>query len=145
MLITNQLVRERKKQILVKAQPVRTSNTASTQYKTSADRNNVPYVIADAGDTWLSIATKNDMMLWQVLKYNDAEKYSPLYPNSVIYIKPKRASSKNRQHYVKDNETLYDIAQLYAVKIKKLREYNNISPDTQLKSGQMIWLRKPKV
>ena len=136
----------RKRKILVKAQPVNTTSTASaTQFKTSADRNNVPYVIAGSEDTWLSIATKNDMMLWQVLKYNDAEKFSPLYPNSIIYVKPKRASSKMHQHFVKEDETLYDIAQLYAVKIKKLRKYNSLSPDAQLKNGQMIWLRKPKV
>ena len=130
------------KQIYSEGQP---TNNASAKFKISKERNNVPYVIADAGDTWLSIATKNDMMLWQVLKYNDAEKYSPIYPNSVIYIKPKRASSRKSQHFVKENETLYDIAQLYAVKIKKLRAYNNLAPDAQIQSGRMIWLRKPKV
>ncbi|NNC85453.1 MAG: LysM peptidoglycan-binding domain-containing protein, partial [Bacteroidia bacterium] len=96
------------------------------------------------GDTWLSIATRNDMMLWQVLKYNDAEKYTPVYPNSVIYIKPKRGSSKKGQHFVREDETLYDISQLYGVKLKKLRSYNKLAPDAELKEGQSILLRKPK-
>ncbi|NNC84650.1 MAG: hypothetical protein HKN75_01130, partial [Bacteroidia bacterium] len=73
-----------------KSKPVNVPNTTPSKIKISADRNNVPYVMSHAGDTWLSIATRNDMMLWQVLKYNDAEKYTPVYPNSVIYIKPKR-------------------------------------------------------
>ncbi len=105
-----------------------------------AEENNVKYVIAKKGDTWLSIAKENEMMLWQVLKYNDAAKDDNLREGTVVYLKPKRNSSKQMFHIVKAGETMRDISQLYAVKLNKLYRKNQIEPGTALQPGAKIKL-----
>jgi LysM repeat protein len=105
-----------------------------------AEQNNVKYIISKSGDTWLSIAKENEMMLWQVLKYNDSEKDDPIIAGTVVFIKPKRASSKTPFHVVQPGETLRDISQLYAVKLNHLYKTNRIEPGTQLVAGTKIFL-----
>lgn len=105
-----------------------------------ADKNNVKYVISIKGDTWMSIADKNEMMLWQVLKYNDAERDDFLPEGTVVYIKPKRANASETFHVVKDGETMRDISQLYAVKLFQLYKKNQMEPGTPLTPGMRIIL-----
>lgn len=105
-----------------------------------AEKNNVKYVIAKKGDTWMSIADKNEMMLWQVLKYNDADRDDFLPEGTIVYIKPKRVNASESFHVVKDGETMRDISQLYAVKLFQLYKKNQMEPGTPLTPGMRIIL-----
>jgi LysM repeat protein len=62
----------------------------------------------------------------------------------VLYIQPKRnkAEAGKDKHTVKQGETLYSISQYYGVKLKKLRFRNNIMSDKEVKTGDIIYLRK---
>lgn len=118
-------------------------NTATVKVNTAtyyAEKNNVKYVIAKKGDTWMSIADQNEMMLWQVLKYNDVERDDFLPEGTIVFIKPKRANATEAFHVVKDGETMRDISQLYAVKLFQLYKKNQIEPGTPLKPGMRIVL-----
>lgn len=130
---------------LEKPNPVNdTQRTTSTikikQPHYFAEKNNVKYVIAKKGDTWMSIADKNEMMLWQVLKYNDAGRDDFLPEGTIVYIKPKRANATEAFHVVKDGETMRDISQLYAVKLFQLYKKNQMEPGTPLTPGMRIIL-----
>lgn len=105
-----------------------------------AEKNNVKFVISKKGETWMSIADKNEMMLWQVLKYNDAERDDFLPEGTIVYIKPKRINATESFHVVKDGETMRDISQLYAVKLFQLYKKNQIEPGTPLTPGMRIVL-----
>lgn len=105
-----------------------------------AEENNVKYIVSKKGDTWLSIAKENEMMLWQVLKYNDVERDDLLREGTVVYIKPKRNSASKDFHVVKQGETMRDISQLYAVKLSQLYKKNQIEPGTALQPGAKIRL-----
>jgi LysM repeat protein len=103
--------------------------------------NNTPYVLSQKGDTWFSISKKKDMMLWQVLKYNDADKNDVLREGTIVYLKPKRSSSQAAIHVAKEGDTLWDIAQQYGVRLNRLYHYNNMLPGEQVKAGQQIKLK----
>ncbi len=97
--------------------------------KTTASRlveNNIPYVVAGRGDSWLSLARQQDIMLWQLLKYNDADKGSNLSEGEVVYLKPKRNRARADYHVVREGESMRSISQVYGLKLKQLYRRNHI-------------------
>lgn len=122
-----------------KTQPIAAEKPAAKEYLHS--QNDVPYILAKAGDSYFSIANENNMRLWQVLKYNDAEKTDIPQEGDIVYIMPKRTSAKEQFHIVKEGEDLHYISQLYAVKLKKLYRRNHLSSEDKLREGQKIVLR----
>ncbi|MEP7263327.1 MAG: glucosaminidase domain-containing protein [Bacteroidota bacterium] len=103
--------------------------------------NEVPYMIAEKGDTWFSISKKKEMMLWQVLKYNDADKNDVLKEGMIIYLKPKRTIAQQESHIAKDGDSLWSISQQYGVKLSKLYRCNNMMPGQSVSTGQKINLK----
>jgi LysM repeat protein len=128
-------------------EPVQKSETkikAHTQSDTKQylySSNDVPYILAKAGDSYFSIANENNIRLWQVLKYNDVEKTDIPKEGEIVYLMPKRASANQKFHVVKEGEDLHFISQLYAVKLKKLYSRNHLSADDKLQEGQKIVLK----
>ncbi len=105
------------------------------------DDRSVPFVLASEGDTYYSLAVANDMAIWQVLKYNDADKYDIPGPGERIYLKPKKARAAEKVHIAEAGETMRGISQRYAVKLKKLYKYNRMKPGEEPSAGQSIRLR----
>jgi len=116
-----------------------TVKKVNTQYNYSA--NQVPFVKAKEGDTYYSIALENNVELWQVLRYNDADKNDKPNEGDIIYLKPKRNKAKQEFHAVSEGENMLYISQLYAVKLKKLYRYNHMKPGQEPQQGQQIKLR----
>ncbi len=108
------------------------------------ENNRVPYVVAKNKTTVNNIAKEVDLMAWQIAKYNDLNKDDTIAANDIIYVKPKRnrAAKGNDTHIVKPGETMRDISQKYAVKLKKLYKRNKIEQGDELISGTNISLRK---
>ena len=106
--------------------------------------NNVPYVRAGKNDSYVTIARDNNIMLWQVLKYNDADKSDALLESEIVYLKPKRAKTDAEFHIVKAGENIRDIAQLHGIKSKKIYSRNNLEPGAEPKRGDKLWLNKCK-
>ncbi|HNR48086.1 MAG TPA: glucosaminidase domain-containing protein [Bacteroidia bacterium] len=105
-----------------------------------AEQNNVKYVVSKKGDTWVSIAKENDMMVWQVLKYNDALRDDELREGTIVYIKPKRHSAQQKFHVVMPGESMRDISQMYAIKLSSLYKKNQIEPGTVVQPGTKLKL-----
>jgi len=106
--------------------------------------NKVKYVIARKNDTFLSLAAELEMGAWQFYKYNDLNKNSHIKVGQIIYLQPKRRRSyEHKLHVVLEGETLYDVSQKYAVKVKHLHRLNSdLHPDGDIVKGQFIWLQK---
>lgn len=114
---------------------------ASRQNTYAANAQGVPYVKAGKADSWYTIAVANDMRLWQVLKYNDADKNEDLKEGDIVYLKPKRGNPPDASHTVMEGETLRMIAQLHGVKLARLIKLNGLENDITLKPGQNLKLR----
>ncbi|MFH1320168.1 MAG: glucosaminidase domain-containing protein [Bacteroidota bacterium] len=106
--------------------------------------NRVKYIIAKEGDTYFKIANNLDLMLWQIFKYNDLKRNDRLKPGQVIYLQPKRKKAQFDYHIVKIGETMQDISQKYAIKLKHLYKNNLMAEDDKPRVGQQLWLRKRK-
>ena len=108
------------------------------------ERNRIDFIVVKKGDTFYGIAKKFDVLLWQLYKYNELEEDAILKPGQIIYLQPKRnkAEAGNKYHTVQKGETMYDISQLYGVKLKKLYKKNNMRLKDKAVAGQKISLRK---
>jgi LysM repeat protein len=109
------------------------------RYEMSA--NQVPFARARSGDTYYSLAVANNIEIWQVLKYNDADKYDTPAEGDIVYVKPKRNKAQQETHVVAEGESLRAISQRYAVKLKKLYKYNGLKPGQEPAAGAVVKLR----
>lgn len=106
--------------------------------------NNVPYVVVKDSIMLRDLSLQLDLMNWQLAQYNDLDKDAAVYPGEHIYIKPKRnkADKQYSTHKLAEGETLRDVSQKYAVKIKKIMKYNNLEENQDVKPGTVLKLRK---
>lgn len=110
------------------------------------EKNRVEYIIVKRNDTFFSLSKELEMMQWEFYKYNDIDRDYDLQGGEILYLQPKRnkASRDHKIHTVQEGESLRDISQMYAVKLKRLLKYNNFSEETALIPGQEIRLRSLK-
>lgn len=115
----------------------------SVGYREMITDNNVKFVFAKSGDTYKSIAEAMNLHKWQLLKYNDTDKNRTLVEGERVYIKPKRNKAKSSDHHiVQEGQTLREISQLHAVKLKRLMKYNDLPENPALQQGQNVKLRR---
>ncbi|MDR2382434.1 MAG: glucosaminidase domain-containing protein [Prevotellaceae bacterium] len=106
-------------------------------------RNDVKYVIANEGDSFEAIADEFKLTKRQLLKYNDLDKKAQIYAGQELYIKPKkkRADPNFPIHIAQEGETMHQISQQYAVKLKSLYRYNQMKTGDIPEEGQEIFMR----
>ncbi len=108
--------------------------------------NKIEYVLVEPGDTPESLREEMDLYQNEIYRYNNLYKGERLVPGQVIYLQPKRrkAASGNEVHMVKEGETMYDISQIYGVKLKHLYRMNLMPEGAQPLEGTEINLRRKK-
>lgn len=131
------------------AQPKNNSHrhqtTAAIAGRTIMYNNDVKYIVVKRGDTFYRISQELDLELWQLYKYNDLSSNAVLKAGQILYIQPKRKRSRGEKLYTvkTGDETLYTISQQYGIRMSSLCKYNKLLPNAQLKSGQVVHLRRP--
>ena len=82
----------------------------------------------------------------RIYRYNNLYKGTRLEPGQIIYLQPKRkkAAKGNEIHVVEDGQTMYDISQIYGVKLKHLYRMNLMAEGAQPLEGAEIQLRRKK-
>lgn len=108
--------------------------------------NGVAWIIAQDGDTYAGLAKEFNLFRSEILRFNDRSRNTALQPGEVVYVEAKkRESAKNlNKHVVEEGETMRGLAQRYAVKMKKLYQYNAMRPGTEPEPGTILNLRKPR-
>jgi LysM repeat protein len=112
-------------------------------------RNRIKYIIVEEGDSYQSLTKDLDLMPWQIANYNEIARNAKLEVGQEVYIQPKRrrAEPNHPFHIVEEGETLYDISQIYGIKLKSLYYRNRTSGDNEPEVGAKIYLRgrRPRV
>lgn len=109
-------------------------------------RNRINYVIVQEDDTYHELSEELDMMPFELARYNEIERNAKLTPGQVLYIQPKRnkASVEFRYHTVEEGESMYQISQMYGIKLHKLYQKNLMKEGTEPEPEDVLWLRKKK-
>lgn len=106
------------------------------------ENNGVRLIYAREGDTPERIADDVGVHTFQILRYNELGKDEKLVPGSIIYIEPKKKKSSQEFHMVAQGETMREISQLYAVRLKSLYKYNKMSEGHEPEPGKKLMLKK---
>ncbi len=103
--------------------------------------NKLKALKVDKGTSLLLIALKYNVDFSKLLMYNDFPYHANLtQKEQLIYLQPKFNSSTKEFHTVKENETLYDIAQQEGVALTTIRKYNIIPYGMEPKENEKIYL-----
>lgn len=101
------------------------------------------YIIADAGDSFESIARDMDMSAKKLAKYNDAPIDYPLQRGDIIYLQRKHSKAPDRYstHVVQVGDSMHSIAQRYGIKLKSLYKLNDKDEEYLPIEGEVLQLR----
>ncbi len=106
--------------------------------------NGVPAIGAKEGENPSEVAKKHHLGTWQIYRYNDLKEGEMINPGEIIYLRPKRSSGSEETHILKKGETLRDISQQYAVKMKQLYRKNRLEPGQEPAVGEVIYLKEKR-
>lgn len=107
--------------------------------------NGVHFIKVIKGDTFYNLEKKMGVSRAKLLKYNELPKDYVLSIDQILYFHKKRGKAARGYnfHLVKPGETLYNIAQKYCVKLKRIRKFNGFSKRHEVAVGDRVYLRKP--
>lgn len=116
---------------------------AATERHEVYKNNRVRYVVAQAGDTYSSIADEFDMNETNLRAFNEVKATTDLNAGTQVYLQFKRnkGGKSYATHVVREGETMYQIAQQYAIKTEKLYLLNNKDFSEGAKIGEVLQLR----
>ncbi|MBR0223310.1 MAG: glucosaminidase domain-containing protein [Bacteroidales bacterium] len=108
--------------------------------------NGVAYIVAGPGDSWSQLAKEYNLFRRELLRFNDLRHEKPLQAGDIVYLEAKKKESARHldKHVVEEGETMRGLAQRYAVKMKKLYQYNNMTPGSEPEAGTILNLRKTR-
>jgi hypothetical protein len=103
--------------------------------------NETRVIFAKSGTSWLSLAQEHKVSLSRIFDFNDMAETEIVEKDQLVYLQRKRKSSHNDFHVVQKGETLHQIAQLEAIRMESLLEYNYLQSDMQPAIGEKLFLR----
>lgn len=106
--------------------------------------NDVKVVLSRTGETLEDIARRYRLKPENVADYNERH-YPPgfkLPDNTRVYIQAKRSKWRGREseHFVKENQSMFDISQVYGIQLTKLLDRNGLEPGQEPATGEKITL-----
>lgn len=123
------------------ARPI-TSSKVFSEVKTI---NDAKMIFAKVGDTPRSIADRTKTSWKRILSYNEniSTPNQVLVEQEIVFLQKKRKNyrGKQRKHKVEAGQTMYDIAQLYGLRLSYLYGKNKMRQGTQPAAGALIYIR----
>ncbi|MGN1213662.1 MAG: glucosaminidase domain-containing protein [Bacteroidaceae bacterium] len=103
------------------------------------------YVIANAGDTYKSLAKEFETSERKLRKYNEVDKRYELKPGDIVYLQKKQTKAhkifKKKYHQLQVGESLYMVSQKYGMRLKTLYKLNGFDLNHTPIVGERIRLR----
>ena len=103
------------------------------------------YLITREGDTFRSLSAETGISARKLAKHNELNIDSPLHAGQVVWLKKKQSRApkeyKRRPNVVAAGQSLYDISQMYGIRLKSLYKLNRLQPDYVPKVGDIIFVR----
>lgn len=113
----------------------------SNNREIGVSENRIKFITAKDGDSIEAIANDLDMAPWQIKKYNDLQNNQQIQAGQVIYLQPKRNTSKINEYEVKSGDTMWSISQSTGIKLRKLYKKAVLEPGQEPKPGTIIKLK----
>ena len=104
------------------------------------------FIVVQEGDDLATISRHTGLSIKELLDYNDLEPSYTLTIGDILYMRKKRTKAAKEYstcpHQVQPGQSMYDISQMYGIRLENLYRLNNLSPRKyEIKVGDLIWLR----
>ena len=100
------------------------------------------YVVARAGDTFVSIASELDFKPQDLLKYNESPENFPLSTGDIVYLQKKNKAVKGSDfHVIKSGDSMHSIAQHYGIRMNYLYKLNKLDGEYIPADGDTLKLK----
>ena len=103
------------------------------------------YIVADAGDSFESLAKEYDVSARKLRRNNEVDKSYKLMAGDIVYFEKKQKKAakiyKKKYHVLQNGESLYQVSQLYGVRLRTLYIINKYAPEHTPKVGDRIRIR----
>lgn len=105
--------------------------------------NEIKACRARQNDNALSVANRYEIDVRKIVEFNEINRTFNFAENDIVFLQSKKVKAKQgvNFHVIKNNETLFEISQLYGVKIKNLLKYNNLQEGFEPAFGEKVALR----
>jgi len=103
--------------------------------------NETSVVFVKKGTAFLKVANDNDLSLARLFEFNDMKPVDIAENDQLMYLQRKRKIGAEDFHLVQEGETLYDIAQIEAIRLETLLEYNLLKKGMQPAIGEKLNLK----
>ncbi len=104
-------------------------------------------MVALSGNFLSEMARAAGIEVTDFLDWNDMKPTDAIKTGQVYYLQEKGNRAKDvATHILMPNETLWDVAQKYAMQYKYLLKYNRLDDEDKVKMGRVLWLqtKRPK-
>lgn len=99
---------------------------------------------AQAGDTPGKLAERAGLSLARFQTYNDLADNDRLVAGEVYYLKKKYRKAVVPFHTVQPEQTLWQVSQVYGVRLARLLKFNRLETVQRLQPGRVLWLQRKR-
>lgn len=104
------------------------------------------FIVVQENDDLATISQATGIDIEDILEYNDLTLDYTLTIGDILFLRKKRSKASKEYattpHIVQPGQSMYDISQMYGIRLKKLYKLNGLSPRKyEIEVGDTIWLR----
>ncbi len=103
--------------------------------------NHVQCTFALEEDDLLRIARDFHVKASELMKFNDLKRAGGIREGEVIYLQKKKRKAAQKVHVVGLNQTMWEISQVYAIRLKSVYSKNNLPSGFEPAAGKVLKLR----
>ena len=128
--------------ILVRKTPTNVEEGTPIFYEINGKKG----ILATPGDEVAQLAKKAKISIKSFLRFNDMGERDMIKEGNVYYLQMKNKKGPIAFHTTLENQTLWDISQIYGVQLKNLKKYNRLTSILYLQKGRVLYLKttRPK-
>ncbi len=128
-------------------------NLSSRSQSVSGIPSDIPVIIVSnglkaikskAGDDFNLLAIQGKIKPKHFLKYNDLQAFEQIIPDEIYYLEAKRDEGTVLFHTVTSGQDLWEIAQMYGIRVRALIRKNRMRPGEALALGRILNLKKTR-
>ena len=104
--------------------------------------NRVKVIRLQNGETIQEVAKKMHLSVSQLRRYNDLKPKQEIPAGQLVYLGQKKKKHKQKNYLVLPNDDMWNISQMYGIRLNRLYEINLMRPGEEPISGTNLSLKK---
>jgi membrane-bound lytic murein transglycosylase D len=101
-------------------------------------------ILSQPGDEAAQMAQKSKTKLKSFLSYNDMSDKDIAKEGQIYYLQKKNKKAPVPFHTLKSSQNLWDVSQMYAVKLASLYKFNRMKKTERGQAGRVLWMQKTR-